>query len=320
MWRTASLEAVTDRVARKATSLWPVVVLWRSYEAGFDLACVFDGRSEFRQDEVDRHPERVASASPKRSAPRAEFERSKLFSNSSLQRWHRPPRSRPGSLLRSGDGHARGPHPLGSKPRYTEARKQQVEWLFLPKGFASFCRKPRIKVATYVHDVIGGSLPPAISGHGVTNRGLVFSAESPGDAAALRSDFHEQRVHPSGAATSPGATRFGLGTLWSRASGFALPDTARASARTAIIVLASTLPHKRTDLALQFMTSWDATTDFGGRIHWVGQFPAGLERPQGPRWEYHERLDEPTYRFFARAKRSCTWSMRASACRRSRPF
>jgi glycosyltransferase involved in cell wall biosynthesis len=66
--------------------------------------------------------------------------------------------------------------------------------------------------------------------------------------------------------------------------------------RHRIVVLVSPLPHKRTDLALQFITAWQRTADFAGRIDWVGRFPSSLCQPTDPRWEYHERLDEFAYR------------------------
>ena len=37
---------------------------------------------------------------------------------------------------------------------YAAARASGNEWLFLPKGFASFARRPRVKVAAYVHDAM----------------------------------------------------------------------------------------------------------------------------------------------------------------------
>jgi glycosyltransferase involved in cell wall biosynthesis len=78
--------------------------------------------------------------------------------------------------------------------------------------------------------------------------------------------------------------------------GFDLVETSTRADRNRIVVLASPWRHKRTDLAVQYMAAWQRTTDFAGRIHWVGRFPSRLSPPSHPRWEYHERLDERAYR------------------------
>jgi glycosyltransferase involved in cell wall biosynthesis len=66
--------------------------------------------------------------------------------------------------------------------------------------------------------------------------------------------------------------------------------------RSRIVVLASPWPHKRTDLALQYMADWQRITGFTGRVDWVGRFPPRQSRPSDRGWEYHERLDERAYR------------------------
>src|SRR4051794_39691899 len=37
---------------------------------------------------------------------------------------------------------------------YSEAQRTGSEWLLLPKGFASFLRRPPIRLAVYVHDMM----------------------------------------------------------------------------------------------------------------------------------------------------------------------
>src|SRR5262245_27149940 len=38
---------------------------------------------------------------------------------------------------------------------YQRARAERNPWLFLPKGFCSFVARPPVKVAAYVHDIMG---------------------------------------------------------------------------------------------------------------------------------------------------------------------
>jgi len=179
---------------------------------------------------------------------------------------------------------------------YAEAQKYRVQWLLLPKGFASFCRKPRIKVAAYVHDVIGDCYRRRYPG-----------AVSRSEAWYFRQSLLATLRHSAVIFTNSDFTRSELLVL-SESHALRPPDIVVAgigfypvkpvprSDRSRIVALASPWPHKRTELALQFMTAWQRTTDFAGRIHWVGRFPAGLCPPTDPRWEYHERLDEPAYR------------------------
>jgi len=227
-------------------------------------------------------------------AKRPEFHRFEVFSNSSLQDWHRCFASRPVRCFDRAGATRLGRILWDQWQVFVEARKQGVEWLFLPKGFASFWQKPSVKLAAYVHDVIGElydrQYPGAVSRSeawyfrqsllGTVKYSTVIFTNSDFSRRELLAFSEKHAVRP------PDIVVAGIGFH---------PAKIASHHRCHIVVLASPWPHKRTDLAVQFMSAWQRTTDFAGHVHWVGRFPSGLHRPSFPRWKYHDRLDEPAY-------------------------
>ena len=227
---------------------------------------------------------------------RSEIQRLEVFSNSSLRQWHGRFAERPVRRFDRACATRLGRMLWDQSQVYAEARKRGVEWLVLPKGFASFCRKPRIKLAAYVHDVIGD----------------YFRRQYPGAVSRSEAWYFRQSLlatlrHSEVIFTNSDFTRRELVALSERHGirpsdivvagiGFHPVNVPPPFDRSRIVVLASPWPHKRTDLAVQFMTTWQRTTNFGGQIHWVGRFPSGLHQPSHPRWQYYERLDELAYR------------------------
>jgi hypothetical protein len=236
-------------------------------------------------------------------ASRREIQRLELFSNSTLQEWHAlfPPdrvhsfdracASRVGRIL------------WDQRRVYAEARKRRVEWLLLPKGFGSFCCKPHIKVAAYVHDVMNEwyrqRYPQAVS----TGESWYFRQ-------GLLATLKRSNVIFTNSAFTRGeliafSQRHGINPpeVVVGGVGFTVPISPPAGERDRILVLASPLPHKRTDLALKFMAAWQASTRAEARIVCVGRFPPGVRQPQDSKWEYHERLDQGVYQsLVARAR------------------
>ncbi len=192
--------------------------------------------------------------------------------------------------------HAPGPDVVDQVQVYAEAKNRGVEWLLLPKGFASFCRTPRIKVAAYVHDVIGDryrqQYPGAVSASEAWYFGQSLLATVRHCALIFtNSDFTRRELLAFAERHDISRSNIVVAGI-----GFYPVSTPLPAQRHRILVLASALPHKRTDLAVQFMTAWQRTANFAGRVHWVGRFPSGLHQPSHPNWEYHERLDELGYR------------------------
>jgi hypothetical protein len=227
---------------------------------------------------------------------RPELARVELFSNSSLRQW---------------DGRFSGRHvhcfDHASATRlgrifwdqyrvYDEAKKQGVQWLLLPKGFASFCQRPPIRVAAYVHDVIGDW----------------YRQRHPGSQSRMEWWYFRRSLlatlrHSTVVFTNSDFTRRELLAFSERHAipppdivvagvGFASVEIPASTHRHRIVVLASPWPHKRTDLAVQYMLDWQRTSGFSGPVDWVGRFPATVGRPSRPGWLYHDRLDEEGYR------------------------
>ena len=229
-------------------------------------------------------------------AARSEIARFELFSNSSLGDWHRRFAGRDVRCFDGASGHRLGRMLWDQRQVYGEAATRGVEWLLLPKGFASFCRTPRVKLATYVHDVINTwyrERYPRVVSRGEAwyfERSLLATVRT-SSVVFTNSDFtrrellafsERHRVRP------PAIVVAGIGF-----HPVAMPAS---TDRRQIVVLASPWPHKRTDLAVTFMARWQRATGFSGTVHWVGRWPTEVARPAEPRWQYHERLDEPSYR------------------------
>jgi glycosyltransferase involved in cell wall biosynthesis len=227
---------------------------------------------------------------------RSEIPRLEIFSNSSLREWHGQFAGQPVHCFDQASATRLGRMLWDQQGVYDEARKHRVQWLLLPKGFASFCRRPPIKVAAYVHDVIGDWYRQQYPGSSSRSEAWYFRRSL---LATLR--------HSTVVLTNSDFTRRELLAFSARHAirppdivvagiGFDPVEPPTRADRNSIVVLANPLRHKRTDLAVEYMTAWQRATDFGDRVHWVGRFPSTLHPPSHPRWEYHERMDERAYR------------------------
>jgi hypothetical protein len=85
--------------------------------------------------------------------------------------------------------------------------------------------------------------------------------------------------------------------------GFAPTRTPAGPRENRVCVLTSPFPHKRTELALEWLARWQQHSAFTGEIDWVGRAPSGLAWPAFANWHRHERLPEAEYReLLARAR------------------
>ena len=226
-----------------------------------------------------------------------------LFSNSSLHEWHSRFAGRAVHCFDRATATRLGRVLWDQYGVYREARNRGVEWLLLPKGFASFCRTPPIRVGTYVHDVIGEwyreRYPGAVSrSEAWYFRQSLLATLKHSTVIFTNSDFTRtelQAFAAKHAIRAPSIVIAGIGCT---------PVTEAAGGeRNLIVVLASPWRHKRTDLAVQYMLTWQRSTRFRGRVHWVGRFPPDVKPAPHPHWEYHERMDERAYRLLLAASR-----------------
>lgn len=177
---------------------------------------------------------------------------------------------------------------------YRAAKRLGQDWLFLPKGFASFLAPCPVKLALYAHDTI---LESYYQDHpGVSRLECLYFSRSLG--AGLRqarviftnSDFTSREL-------SRAAARRGIKPppIIKAGIGFQLPEPTREPRVDEIVVLAGAFPHKRTDLALDYLARWQAETKYPGRIEWVGRLPPRLPFADFPNWRHSPRLSHAEY-------------------------
>jgi glycosyltransferase involved in cell wall biosynthesis len=222
-------------------------------------------------------------------ANRAQIERMTVFCNSSqsaelgrmprveLRCYDRPERSWPARVVWDQWGVCRAAQRAGN------------EWLFLPKGHASFVRRCPGKLAVYIHDIIP----------------LIYHDRHPSTPRRLRQAYFE-KVY---AATLRQAqivftnTHFTKSEIegWARAREIACPTVAVAGygfdidmrqglPKDQIILFIRPDPHKRADLAMEYLSRWMQETRFSGQVTCVGEVPADLELPRSPQWAMLGRI------------------------------
>ena len=178
---------------------------------------------------------------------------------------------------------------------YQAARRAAQEWLFLPKGFASFLRSSPVKLALYVHDTILESYYREYPG--VPRLELMYFGQClranlrHGRLIFTNSDFTRREIERVAARAGlpiPPVINVGIG--------FEAPPPSANSRENEILVLAGPFPHKRTDLALAYLRRWQEETSFDGKVQWVGNLPTNLTLPPLNGWSHLTRLPEPQYR------------------------
>jgi hypothetical protein len=179
---------------------------------------------------------------------------------------------------------------------YSAARRVGPGWLLLPKGFASFLRRPPFPLAAYVHDAM----------HDFYSRnrlGKIAGIEDFYFVRSLRATLRQAQVCFTNTAFTEGEVR-----RLADAAGLPAPRTAVAGIgfdaigsgdcgdRRGVVVLASPFPHKRTALAIEWFARWQEATGFGEEIDWIGRLPTGVAWPSFSNWRHHPRLPEAEFR------------------------
>lgn len=185
---------------------------------------------------------------------------------------------------------------------YSAARRSGNEWLLLPKGYASFVRRPPVKLAVYVHD--------AMLDFYRRNHPAGFGrAEELYFRCALRGSLRHARVIFTNTAFTASevqrlAREAGMPPVATVVAGIGFKPTAPTTEeRRGLVVLASPFPHKLTGRAVEWLARWQTETGFDAGVTWVGRLPDGLRLPELRGWVRHERLPEAAYRaLLARAR------------------
>lgn len=179
---------------------------------------------------------------------------------------------------------------------YAAARRAGNEWLFLPKGYASFARRPPVKLACYLGDVMHEYYARHYPQASPWLENLYFKKSFLGsvrhaDVIFTNSEFTRTeilRVAHEWGLTPPPIFRGGIG--------FFKPERRIIAKQNRIIALAGKFPHKRTDLAVKYLAEWQRQENYTGEVHWVGGFPENITLPDFPNWQRHQRLPESDYR------------------------
>jgi hypothetical protein len=179
---------------------------------------------------------------------------------------------------------------------YRAAAKTDCDWLFLPKGYASFIAAPPIKLAAYVYDAMQDFYKSHYPGTVSRVEEWYFQRSF---AATLRrasviftlTDFSRReilRVAEQLNLIAPPVITAGIG--------FPAPiSPLSAKEENYIVVLVSKWPHKLTRLALEYVRRWQQKNGYPGTIHLVGQLPDDLAVAEFPRWKYFQRLPDSEY-------------------------
>jgi glycosyl transferase family 1 len=178
---------------------------------------------------------------------------------------------------------------------YGAAKKTGNEWLFLPKGFASFMQRCPARLAGCLADV----MPEYYQRHyhdafsRIELRYFLLSMRAVLRQAVVlftTSDFSRNEI--ARVATERGWRQPRLRTM---GIGFVRPGV-RIPKENRLIVLASPFPHKRTAMAIEYMSQWQQATGYVGSVHWVGRLPGGISLRPFSNWKHELRPPEPEYR------------------------
>jgi ADP-heptose:LPS heptosyltransferase len=184
-----------------------------------------------------------------------------------------------------------------------QAHASGREWLFLPKGFCSFAVRPQLRVAAYIHDIMGDfyrrnypdfwpkvefeyfarSLAATIRTAEVIFTNTEFTK---GEICGLakRVGLPEPRVVVAG-------------------YGFEATEIETLEKQDRVLLFASNMPHKRTDLAIRFLDHWVRQSGFTGQIDCIGIIPPDMPKPPGSHWNWIGRVPPAQGRAMIRSAR-----------------
>jgi len=173
---------------------------------------------------------------------------------------------------------------------YQSARATGHRWLFLPKGFCSFLARPRLQVAPFVHDIMGDFYRRHYPGFELKLESSYFSHSLAATLKQSRVIFTNTEF--SKRELSGWAQRSGLSCpkIIVAGYGFAPPGPDWTEKENRILLFASAMPHKRTDIAIRFLTRWLRESKYDGNIDCIGILSSGMTKPENRRWRWIGRV------------------------------
>lgn len=179
---------------------------------------------------------------------------------------------------------------------YSAAKQSGNDWLFLPKGFASFVRSCPVRLATCVADVMqeyyGRKYPRSVS----RMERLYFEQSFKATIRNSRVVFTISDFTSGEIARVAAARGWRMPPIKTIGIGFLREKNPSSSKRNSIAVLAGRFPHKRTTLAIEFFERWQRDNNFSGTVDWIGSLPNDTRLPNFGNWHLHSRLPETDYR------------------------
>ena len=191
---------------------------------------------------------------------------------------------------------------------YTAAAGSGGDWLFLPKGFASFLRRPPLPLAAYVHDIMGEH-------YHEHHRGFEPRLEYEYFASSLAATMRRAAVIFTNTEFTRGEL-LRLGRRWRIAAprvvvagyGFDPDHRAPVAKENRVLLFASKVPHKRTELAVAFLERWLKTSGFAGRIDCIGIISDEMRRSASPAWNWIGRVPPDRSRELIRRARAVVFT------------
>lgn len=190
--------------------------------------------------------------------------------------------------------------------RRAEATKQR--WLLLPKGFCSFMLRPQMRLAAFVHDIMGQYYYRRYPGFWPRLESLYFSQSLA--ATIERTDVIFTNTNFTKSEVLRLARRHGLAEpkkIVVTGYGFDPVEPAPVGKENRILLFASNMPHKRTDIAIRFLKHWLEATRFDGVIDCIGILSGDMEKPQGPHWNWIGRVPPAKGREMIRQARAVVY-------------
>ncbi|MCX7590846.1 MAG: glycosyltransferase [Kiritimatiellae bacterium] len=173
---------------------------------------------------------------------------------------------------------------------YAAADATGLEWLFLPKGFASFLRDCPLRLAAYVHDTIPLHYRERYP-HVYRERGLwyfrrcFFGTLQQAEVLFTNSEFSRQCVLDAAARLGKKVPHVVVAGI-----GFDATQDLMPPKENLVVCPASPWPHKLTNRIVDFLEQWRVRSGFNGTLAMVGRTPPDMPRPSAPSWVWYERM------------------------------
>jgi hypothetical protein len=229
-------------------------------------------------------------------ARRPEMAKLHVLSNSSLSDRLRLPPEIPISLHDSALRNMAGRIAWDQWGAYRAGKRLGNKWLFLPKGYASFLRPCPVNLATCVADASYEYYKRVYPNQNSFSRKWYFDFCVRGTIKYSKiiftiSDFTSSevaRIARDYGIVPPRIQTIGIG--------FNKPEPEHFEKRPRLLALAGWWPHKRTDLAIEYLSRWHDRSGYAGTVEWVGRFPSGVQPPKRQGWIIHSRLPDADFR------------------------